>query len=93
MVARSKLGKKRRGNRPATRREAMSEDESLAEELLRVSREEQADFVAGWKKFMKQLGIRGKPISAKKLRAMALKEGINPGDNQFSRGIIDMREE
>jgi hypothetical protein len=65
----------------------------LSEELLRVGREEHADLVAGFKKFLKQLGIKGKAIGAKKLQEMALKEGLDPNNNQFSRGIIEMREE
>jgi hypothetical protein len=80
---------------PRRRRQTETEREELelAEELLRVSRQEQAAFVAGADKIMKQLGIRRKPISAKKLREMAIKEGLDPEDNQFSRGIIEMREE
>ena len=93
MATRSNLGKQRRGNRPARRSEVMSEDESLGEELLRAAQEEQAEFVAGWKKFMKQLGVRGKPIGAKKLRQRLLKKGIDPEANEFSQGIIAMREE
>ena len=53
----------------------------------------EADFVAGWKEFMKTLGIRVKPIGAKKLRERLLKEGIDAESNEFSRGIIAMREE
>jgi hypothetical protein len=100
MATRSNPGKQRRGKRPVKQRkqsEPVSADEredlELAEELLRVSREEEADWVAGWDRFMKQLGIRNKPIGVKKLREMAIKEGLDPNDNQFSRGIIEMREE
>jgi hypothetical protein len=97
MAARSKPKKQVRGKRRPRQKKPMSEAEredlELAEELLRVSRKEQAGLAAGFKKFLKQLGIKGKPIGAKKLREMALKEGLNPNDNQFSRGIIEMREE
>jgi len=106
MATRSNPKKQRRGKRPPqTRRnkrppqqsepmsDAEREDLELAEEILRVSKEEEADFVAGWDKFLKQLGIRGKPIGAKKLQELAIKEGLDPNDNQFSRGIIEMREE
>jgi hypothetical protein len=97
MATRSNRKRKPRGKRKPRQTEPMSEAEredlELAEELLRVSKEEEADFIAGWKKFMKQLGIKGKPIGAEKLREMAIKEGLNPEDNQFSRGIIEMREE
>jgi len=93
MATNRQPGKRPRGGRQQRLTEAEREDLALAEELLRVSRKEQAAFLVGWDRFLKQLGIRGKPISAKKLREMALKEGLNPDDNQFSRGIIEMREE
>lgn len=88
-----KFGKRRREDRPQRRTENAADEEALGEELLRVSREEQADFVAGWEKLLKQLGMRGKPIPAKKLREMLLKRGFNPESNEFSQGIIAMREE
>jgi hypothetical protein len=80
---------------PARRRpnEAAPAAEGLGEQLLREARAGQAQFVAGWKEFMKELGLRGKPIGARKLRAMLLREGSKPNDNAFSRGIIAMREE
>jgi uncharacterized protein YpmB len=99
MATKRKPGKRKRkpSDAPRTQAEieaqAEAEDVALAEEILRVSGKEQADFVAGWDKFMKQLGITCKPIGAKKLREMAIKEGLDPEDNQFSRGIIEMREE
>ena len=34
-----------------------------------------------------------KPIGAKKLRELMIKDGIKPEDNEASRGIIAMREE
>jgi hypothetical protein len=87
----------RRSKRPAKQSEPMSEAEredlELAEEILRQGRKDQPILAAGFRKFLKQLGIKGKPIGAKKLREMALKEGLDPNDNQFSRGIIEMREE
>ena len=73
--------------------ESKLDEESLGEELIRQAREGHADFVAGWGKFMKELGIQGKPIGARKLREMLLQAGINPNDNEFSREIIAMREE
>jgi len=93
MATKRKPGKRQSRARRPRITDAEREDLALAEELLRISRDEQADLVAGWDKFMKQLGIRGKPISAKALHEMALKEGLDPNDNQFSRGIIEMREE
>jgi hypothetical protein len=93
MATKRKPGKEQRGGRKPRLTKAEREDLELAEEILRVGREEEADFVAGWDKFMKQLGIKGKPIGIKKLHEMAIKEGLDPNDNQFSRGIIEMREE
>lgn len=49
--------------------------------------------VAGWGKFMHELGIEGQPIGAKNLRELLVAEGINPKLNEFSQGIIAMREE
>lgn len=40
-----------------------------------------------------EMGISGEPISAEELQAMMLADGVDPEDNQFSRGIIEMREE
>ena len=76
--------------------EPVDDDLALAEELLRAAREDQAAVAAEarkFRKFLRQLGIRGKPIGAKKLRARLLKEGFDPEGNEFSRGIIEMREE
>jgi hypothetical protein len=68
-------------------------EESLGEQLLREAREGQDEFVAGWQQFMEELDIQGKPIGAKKLRDLALQHGVKPDDNEFSQGILAMREE
>jgi hypothetical protein len=39
-----------------------------------------------------KLGIEGKSIPARQLQAMAIVEGIRPEENEFSRGIIEMRD-
>jgi len=93
MATRRKVKKRPPRKRPARRPTPEDEDLALAEEILRVGRRDQAVLAAGFDKFLKQLGIRNKPIGAKKLREMALKEGLDPNDNQFSREIIEMREE
>lgn len=97
MAPRSKSKKPPHRKRPAKKAERMSKEEredlELAEELLRVSKEEEAGFIAGWKKFMKQLGIKGKPVGAKKAREMMIARGFDPNGNEFSQGIIAMREE
>jgi hypothetical protein len=97
MATRSNPKKQRRGKRPLRQTEPISdaerEDLALAEEILRVGRKDQAVLAAGFKKFLKQLGIKGKPIGAKKLRERLIKRGFHPESNEFSQGIIAMREE
>ena len=92
-----RIGGNQRPRKRATRRsEPVVDDLALAEELLRVAREEQPAVAAEsrkLRKFLRQLGIRGKPIGAKKLREMAIREGLDPEGTEFSRGIIEMREE
>ena len=81
------------GDPPQPSAEPASGEESLGDQLIREAREGHAEFVAGWSKSMEELGIHGKPMGAKKLRAMLLQAGLNPEANEFSRGIIAMREE
>ena len=71
-------------------------EEAAAERGARLVREAkagQAQLAAGWTKAMEEMGIRGEPIGAEKLREMIAACGIRPEDNEFSRGIIEMREE
>lgn len=91
-MATRRNARKQRQSSPGRRR-LVNDDLSLADELLRVSRKEHADLVAGWKKFLKQLGIRAKPTDAKKLRERLLRKGFNPESSEFSQGISAMREE
>src|SRR5437867_7039714 len=105
MATRSNPKKQRRGKRPQTRRnkrpprqtEPMShaerEDLELAEEILRQDRKDQPILAAGFKKLLKQLGIKGKPIRSEELKERMLAEGFDPESNEFSKGIIDMTEE
>jgi hypothetical protein len=69
--------------------------ESLGDELIRLADAGHADFAAGFRQFLKQLGVKGKtkPIGAKKLRARLLRDGMDPSKNEFSRAIIAAREE
>ena len=40
------------------------------------------------------LGIEGiEPVGSEKLWEMMIADGIDPNDNEFSRGIVEMREE
>jgi hypothetical protein len=41
----------------------------------------------------KKMGIHGEPIGAENVQKMIAACGIKPEDNEFSRGIIEMREE
>jgi hypothetical protein len=96
MAARSKA--KKRGNKRAPRQtelmsDAEREDLELAEEILRQGKKDQPILAAGFKKFLKQLGITCKPIGAEKLQERMLAEGFDPESTEFSRGIIEMREE
>jgi hypothetical protein len=98
MAARRTPGKQRPRKTATRQPEPVDDDLALADELLRLAREDQAVIEAEWKKFrrfLRQRGIRlpAKPIGAKKLREMAIREGLNPESNEFSRGIIEMREE
>ncbi len=86
--------------RKATSRQskAVDDDLALADELLRQARKDQPVIDAEWKKVrkaLKQLGIvlPDKPVGAKKLYEMALREGLDSEGTEFSRGIIEMREE
>jgi uncharacterized tellurite resistance protein B-like protein len=98
MATRRTVGKQRPGKAAARQPEPVDDDLALAEELLSIARKDQAVIDAEWKKFrrfLSQRGIRlpGKAIGAKKLREMAVREGLDPESTEFSRGIIDMREE
>jgi len=61
--------------------------------LLREAKLHQAEIAAGWAKAMEQMGIKGEPIGAEKVQEMIAAGGIKPEDNEFSRSIIEMREE
>ena len=53
----------------------------------------QAEFAEGWAKAMEHMGIQGQPIGPENLQKMLAAAGIKPEKNEFSRGIIEMREE
>jgi hypothetical protein len=71
-------------------------DETPAQRGARMLREAKLAhpaLVAGWTKAMEQMGIQGQPIAAEKLQEMMRACGVKPENNEFSRGIIEMREE
>jgi hypothetical protein len=93
MASRRKTGN-RRHHKPAPRQPGLVDDDlDLGEELIRQAHEGHAEFAAGFRKFLKQLGISGKPIGAKRLRARMTQTGIDPEGTELSRGIVEMREE
>ncbi len=61
--------------------------------LLREAEAQRAQTVRAWDEAMAAMGISGEPIGAEQLQQLLIAEGINPEDNEFSRGIIEMREE
>jgi hypothetical protein len=93
MVKPRKTGGPNQGDGEHDRADAALSMEALGEELLREARAGQAAYVAGWQEFMEQVGVRGEPVDARQLREILVRQGINPENNEFSRGIIAMREE
>ncbi|MFN0107780.1 MAG: hypothetical protein ACKVZH_02930 [Blastocatellia bacterium] len=61
--------------------------------MRRNAKLNQERLAAAWSAAMREMGIQGKPIGAENLQKLMIAEGVNPEDNQFSRGIIEMREE
>jgi hypothetical protein len=62
-------------------------------ELLRLAKASQPIISAGVAKAFAEMGITGEPIGAEKVQEMIAACGIKPEDSEFSRGIIEMREE
>ncbi len=60
---------------------------------LREARASQAAMSAALAKAYAEMGITGQPIGAEKVQQMIAACGVNTEDNEFSRGIIEMREE
>ena len=67
-------------------------EEKRAERLerMRLQKEKLRPIVA---EVFERMGIRGKPIGTENVQKMIAACGIKPEDNEFSRGIIEMREE
>ncbi len=80
----------------AMEKEYLLANQTAAERGAMLRREaslHQAEISAAAAAAFAEMGISGKPVGPEKLRAMMLADGVNPEDNQFSRGIIEMREE
>jgi hypothetical protein len=61
--------------------------------LLREARANQAVISATVARAFAELAITGQPIGAEKVQEMVAACGFRPEDNEFSRGIVAMREE
>ncbi len=61
--------------------------------MRRNAKLNQERLAAAWSAAMRDMGIHGEPIGAENLQKLMIAQGVNPEDNQFSRGIIEMREE
>jgi hypothetical protein len=74
----------------------LTEEETPAqrgESLLRQAECNQPAISSAIAKAFAEMGISGQAIGAEKLQEMFTACGIKPEDNEFSRGIIAMREE
>src|SRR4051812_22639001 len=77
---------------------AAPDDEPMPEVVrlcpsLRPAWENRHRSAAAWREVLDRMGIRGQPVGALKLQELMIAEGVDPNSNEFSRGIIDMREE
>ena len=61
--------------------------------LLERSRQNKEKQRQAFAKLFEKMGIHGEPIGAENVQKMIAACGIKPEDNEFSRGIIAMREE
>jgi hypothetical protein len=61
--------------------------------LLHRASANQAAIAAVWSGALAELAITGKPVGAEKVQEMMAACGIRPEENEFSRGIIELREE
>ena len=52
-----------------------------------------ADRIERAKAVLRAMGIEGEPIGAEALQRLMVSEGVDPQSNEFSRGIVEMREE
>jgi hypothetical protein len=61
--------------------------------LWQQSQANQEAFAAGARQALAEMGIAAQPIGADKVQQLVAACGFRPEDNEFSRGIIAMREE
>jgi hypothetical protein len=61
--------------------------------LLREAKASQEAVSAGLVSGFREMGISGEPVGAEELQRMMIAGGVDPGENEFSREIIAMREE
>lgn len=73
-------------------KQALTPEERRAARIARV-RAENERLRPLLEKAFQALGATNPPIGAEKVQAMVAACGVDPEDNSFSRGIIEMREE
>lgn len=76
--------------------ECWAKDETPAQRgarLLREAKANQGVISAAVARAYAELGITGQPIGAENVQKMVAACGFKPEDNEFSRGIVAMREE
>ena len=63
------------------------------ERLLRHAAWVQQSLASGWATALDQMGIGGPPLKPEQVQQMIGACGPKPEDNEFSRGVVKMREE
>jgi hypothetical protein len=72
---------------------AASEPQTKKDRLSGIRWVDKASWKEWFDRWFQQMGITVQPMGAEKLQEMMLQEGVRPGDNLLSHGIIAMREE
>jgi hypothetical protein len=84
----------RAAKRPATSAAPDPKDPLKDHPLFRQSITDPKELAEHHAQVLKALGIEHvKPVGAQKVREMMIADGVDPDDNEFSRGIIEAREE
>jgi hypothetical protein len=61
--------------------------------LLRDSPRVHDELLRGWTRALQQMGISGTPVGAERLQQMIREAGVKSENCEFSRELIEMREE
>lgn len=68
---------------PVTRGAGLWKQAEIAQRLMH----------AGWSRTLEQMQLSGEPVGAEVVQQMMTNNGIQPEQNEFSRSLIEMREE